>query len=131
MQRSALYLQTGTPQLRSRKYLPLRHEVERRIISVSQSGAPHFLRKCCLMKRNGAFFCVTKRSAAFFCFRKRNAAFFPCHKAEHRIFSVFRKCVEFRAIIAALRSMTTKRNAAQFQKSEARFTIEYRVFKNL
>jgi len=52
MRRSAPFLQTGTPQLWSGKFLPLKHEAERRIFSVLLSGALHFFR-------------ITKRKARF------------------------------------------------------------------
>jgi len=83
------------------------YKVERHIFSVLQSGVPQFFR-------------ITKRKALF------ALNFVP----ECRTFYVYGKCIAFRAVIAAFRFVTTKRNAAYFQKSEAGFTIEYRVFKN-
>jgi len=147
MQRSAPYLQTGAPQLRSGKYFSLRHEAESTFRQKFRSGKPHFFSKCCVTKRN--------------------AAFFPYYEAERRIFSVLRsgkhfspripyrsaarityvvkgvwccpalacfprsKWAAFRSVKTALRPVSTERSAAYFQELEAGFTIEYRVFKNL
>jgi len=71
-QRSPPYLQTGTPQLRSRKYSPLKHEAERRIFSVLRSRAPHFSR---ITKWSAAFFRITKQSAAFFTYYEAESTF--------------------------------------------------------
>jgi len=71
-----------------------------------------------------------KNSAAECCknsVTKQKALSAPKFVPERRTFYVLSKCVAFHAVIAVFRSVT----AAHYTKSEAGFTVEYRMFKKL
>jgi len=133
MRRSAPFLQTGTPQLRSGKFLPLRHEAERRIFSVLAAFFPYF-------EAERRIFSVLRSGAPhFFRITKRKALFTPNSVPERRTYYVCcpalacfprSKWAAFRSVMAAFRPVSTERSAAYFQDLQAGFTIEYRVFKD-